>query len=83
MIDVLREVSCPYCANNIKVNCKEHIAGTTSTEKSEGMGIDTQWIIESEPMICPRCNKEIILEGTVGIYPEDTIEFVDVKFKKF
>lgn len=32
---------------------------------------------------CPHCKKEIILEGTVGIYPEDTIEFVDVKFKKF
>ena len=33
-------------------------------------------------MNCPHCNKEIILVGTVDIYPEDTIEFIDVNFKE-
>lgn len=80
MVDVLTEVKCPCCANNINVNCNEHIAGSTSCEKN--MGVDVQWIIESEPMYCPVCNNKIILVGTVGIYPEDTIEFVDVRFKK-
>ena len=56
------------------------VVGSTSSEKS--MGIDTQWIIESESMNCPVCNNEIILEGTVGIYPEDTIEYIDVNFRK-
>lgn len=33
-------------------------------------------------MYCPDCNSRIILVGTVGIYPEDTVEFVDVRLKK-
>lgn len=80
MIDVITSVGCPYCGNDIKVNCNEYIAGSTSSEKD--MGTDVQWIIESEEMDCPHCNKGIILVGTVGIYPEDTIEFIDVKFKE-
>ena len=80
MIDVLTKVKCPCYENDIEVNCNEYIAGSTSSEKD--MGIDIQWIIESEPMYCPNCDSRIILVGTVGIYPEDTVEFVDVGFKK-
>lgn len=80
MIDVLAKVKCPYCENDIEVNCNEYIAGSTRSEKS--MGIDIQWIIESEPMHCTKCDNRIILVGTVGIYPEDVVEFVDVRFEK-
>ena len=80
MIDVLVKVKCPCCESDIEMNCSEWVVGSTSSGKS--MGIDTQWIIESESMNCPVCNNEIILEGTVGIYPEDTIEYIDVNFRK-
>lgn len=80
MVDVLAKVKCPCCEKEIEVNCNEYIAGSTSSEK--GMGIDTQWIIESESMYCPKCDNRIILMGTVGIYPEDTVEFVDVRLEK-
>lgn len=79
-IDVLVKVKCPCCESDIEMNCSEWVVGSTSSEKS--MGIDTQWIIESEPMNCPACNNEIVLEGTVGIYPEDSIEYIDVNFRK-
>ena len=80
MIDVLVKVKCPCRKSDIEINCNKYVVGSTSSEKS--MGLDTQWIIESEPMNCPICNNEIILEGTVGIYPEDIVEFTDVKFKE-
>lgn len=80
MIDILESAKCPYCENEINVNCRKYIAGSTSSEKD--MGTDMQLIIESEPMCCPNCNREIMLTGTVGIYPEDIIEFVDIKFKE-
>ena len=74
MIDVLVKVKCPCCKSDIEINCNKYVVGSTSSEKS--MGLD------SEPMNCPICNNEIILEGTVGIYPEDIVEFTDVKFKE-
>lgn len=80
MIDVLAKMKCPCCEKEIEVNCNEYIVDSTSSEKS--MGIDTQWIIESEPMYCPNCDSRIILVGTVGIYPEDIVEFIDVTLKK-
>ena len=80
MLDVFENVICPFCGNDIRVNCNKHIVDMTSHEKD--MGTDIQWVIKSEVMNCPQCNNEIKLVGTVGIYPEETVEFVDVKFKK-
>ncbi|MCM1328429.1 MAG: hypothetical protein NC253_03230 [Ruminococcus sp.] len=78
-IDVIEK--CPYCGNLIETSCPVKVLDWRGYEKKD-MAYDTQMEIESEPLLCNHCNKEVILRGTVGEYPTGTIEFADVKFEK-
>lgn len=81
MTDFNVDIKCPHCRNTFKVDCKKYATVLSSTDKDNGMGLDTQWGIECKDFACQFCGRIFPIEGTIDEYPVGVIESTDVKPK--
>lgn len=74
-----KEIRCPHCNNVNKIDLKDYIQSTDSSERE--MGIETEYTILCEE-ICDQCNSGYLVTGSLWEYPEGSLNLDDTSVEK-